>query len=199
MKTSFLFLFPFLLFTSLLVRAADVKVAGTVVGDVTVSAAELGHWKLTASQETSDGVSVVTLRLAAPEAAKPPKFTVSFACPGVGADHVWTPYDDRYWIRPFEWGATPYESQLAFRAPIATAFRVNGENVLALACSEAFDALKYGLTIGSSDCRLHGDLAFFTEYAAPRTFYEAKIRIDVRKIRWSQGVSDAADWVSKET
>jgi len=177
--------------------AVEVKVPGTVVGEVTVAADEPGDWKLSASQQTADGVSVVTVRLSAPSAAKPPKFTVSFACPGVGADHIWTPYDDRYWIRPFEWGATPYESQLAFRAPLATAYRVNGESVLALACSEAFDALKYGLTIGSSDCRLHGDLAFFTEYAAPRASYETKIRIDARKVRWSEGVSDAAAWVSK--
>ena len=175
----------------------DMKVPGTVVGDVSVSCAEPGVWKVDATQETADGVSVVTVRLLAPAAAKPPKFTVSFATPGIGADHVWTPYNDRYWLRPREWGATPYESQLAFRAPLAAAYRVNGENVLSLACSEAFDALKYGVTVGASDCRLHGDLAFFSEYAAPRAAYEAKIRIDTRKVRWSQGVSDAADWVSK--
>jgi len=175
----------------------DMKVPGTVVGDVSVSCAEPGVWKVDATQETADGVSVVTVRLVAPAAAKPPKFTVSFATPGIGADHVWTPYNDRYWLRPREWGATPYESQLAFRAPLAAAYRVNGENVLSLACSEAFDALKYGVTVGASDCRLHGDLAFFSEYAAPRAAYEAKIRIDTRKVRWSQGVSDAADWVSK--
>ena len=177
--------------------AKDVCVVGTVAGEVSVSVSEPGDWKLTASQETADGVSVVTVRLVAPESVKPPKFTVSFASPGIGADHVWTPYDDRYWIRPYEWGATPYESQLAFRAPLAAAFRANGENVLSLACSEAFDALKYGLTIGSSDCRLHGELAFFTEYAVPRASYEAKIRIDARKVRWSQNVSEAADWVSE--
>lgn len=181
------------------ISAASVELVAkeSVAGDVRVECADAGTWKFSLSEERDPyGASVVTVRLASETPARPPRFTVSFTSSGVGADHVWTPYDDRYGIQPKEWGMTRHSSQLAFREPIAVAFRDDGRSVLALSCSEALRRLDYGLTIGSSDCLLYGRLDFFNEDEPPISSYETKIRIAADAMAWHDAVRRASAWIA---
>ena len=106
------------------------KVPCGVAGAVVLSCEEPGPWSFQVAETTEGRVSEVTVRMRSGAPARPPKFALEFSMPGAGADHVWTPYDDRYTIWPKEWGKVRYSSQLAFRAPIAAAFGDGGRNVL---------------------------------------------------------------------
>jgi len=175
----------------------EAKVPAGAAGDVCVSCEDPGGWRFSAVGTTADGVSEITVRLVADTPARPPKFALSFEAPGIGADHVWTPYDDRYTLWPKEWGLVRYSSQLAFRAPIAAAFGDGGSNVLAVSCSEAMRRVDYGLTVGASDCRLNGRFEFFNEDEPPIAAYKVTVRLDERNVFWADGVKAAADWIAE--
>ena len=172
------------------------KMLSSLVGSVALECAEADGWRFQIAETTDDRVSEITVRLIRDEPARPPKFALTFETSGVGADHVWTPYDDRYTLWPKEWGKVRYSSQLAFRAPIAAAFEDGGRNVLSLACSEAMRRVDYGLTIGSSDCRLNGRIEFFNEDEPPISAYKVTVRLDARDVFWADGVRSSAKWIS---
>ena len=150
-----------------------------------------------AERDVAPGVTEVTVRLTSPTNAVPPRFTLDFDRSGARADHVWSPYDERYALWPKEWGARPLASELAFRAPVAAAFAEDGSNTLAVACSEAFRKVEYGLTIGASDCRLYGSFAFFSKPEPMRRDYAVTVRLDARRVPGSEAVRAAADWVAE--
>ena len=172
------------------------KVPCGVVGAVVLSCEEPGPWSFQVAETTEGRVSEVTVRMRSGAPARPPKFALEFSMPGAGADHVWTPYDDRYTLWPKEWGKVRCSSQLAYRAPIAAAFGDAGSNVLAVACSEALRRVDYGLTVGSSDCRLYGRIEFFNEDEPAMSEYRVSVRLDARGVFWADGVRDAAEWIS---
>ena len=173
------------------------KVPCGVAGAVVLSCEEPGPWSFQVAETTEGRVSEVTVRMRSGAPARPPKFALEFSMPGAGADHVWTPYDEKgYTIWPTQWGRIQATSQLAFCSPVAAAFRDDGRNVLAFSCSEAFRRVDYGLTIGASDCSLNGRVEFFNEDDLPTTSYRVTVRLDARDVFWADGVRAASDWIS---
>lgn len=165
------------------------------VGDVRLNVPSPDGWTFALSSVTTGGVDIVTVRLLAPAERRPPVFTLTFGASGAGATNVWTPYDERYMLRPDSWGEFPYSSSLAFRAPIATAFG-DDRNRLTIACSEAIRKVQYALVANANTCRLTGRYRFFTDYEAPLSDYSVSIRIDRRGVFWGDAVSAANDWIS---
>ena len=166
-------------------------------GTVRITCGEPGTWRFRLAETTQDGVSEITVGISCDAPARPPKFALEFSMPGAGADHVWTPYDEKgYTIWPTQWGRIQATSQLAFCSPVAAAFRDDGRNVLAFSCSEAFRRVDYGLTIGASDCSLNGRVEFFNEDDLPTTSYRVTVRLDARDVFWADGVRAASDWIS---
>lgn len=193
-------LFALVLLGSLSCGAALPVVHETCVGDVRIVCADPASWTFEAAAKTADDVSEVTVRLMAPSPSAPPTFDVVFETSGVGADHTWTPLADGIepnQIWPTEWGhgKPRYASQLANGSPLATVYRVGGENTLTIACSEAFRRVEYAPTIGASDCRLTGRFRFFTTPESAMTNDVVTIRIDRRRKPWSDCVIEASDWI----
>lgn len=175
------------------------SVASASVGTVTVTCQEAGGWNFDVSCEGAGGRDVVTLRLSSQSEAKPPAFEVFFSMSGADVAHVWTtPYgtdEPRLW--PKAWGKTRYSSQLAFNAPLAVAFNAGDRARLAMATSEAFEKVLFGLVVDESRCMLEGRFRYFTENASPRKSYTVKILLDRRDAFWGDTVRETADWIGR--
>ena len=175
----------------------DVVTAG--VGPVTVVCKEAGGWSFAAEAAEADGRTVVTVSLSAPAEARPPVFEVSFGASGADITHVWTtPYNvdaPRLW--PKAWGTTRFSSQLAYETPLAVAINENDRSRLAMACSEAFEKVLFGLTVDERTCRVEGRYRFFTENASPRRSYQVKLLVDRRDVFWAEAARSASDWIGE--
>lgn len=178
-------------------------VRGTCAGDVAVISEKSGSWRFEAFRETPavPGRDVVTVRLSSPVEAPPPTFHVTFSVPGVRARNLWHPRYDRdgYHIRPWAWwDGTSFQSQLAYELPLTAAFDDNDRSVLAIACSEAFNRVDFGIFAYECTCVAGGRFTFFPQFAAPRRSYEVSVLIDRRQRFLGDTVKDASDWIAKK-
>ena len=175
------------------------KIVSCGVGDVAVECAEPGGWRFATSVEASDGMDIVTVRLSSDVESPPPKFDVTFKTSGADVLHVWSPFDERCQLWPIEWDRWRYESELAFRAPVAAAFNERDGNKMTLACSEALRKVSCRLAIDAVACELHGGFRFFSVPEAPMSGYEVKVRIDRRNVFWGDAVREASVWITDAT
>ena len=175
------------------------EVATASVGAVAVTCANPQGWTFNVSAEGRDGLDVITVLMTAPKESVPPAFTLSFRTSGADITHVWTSsYSaDATRLWPKAWGPTRYSSQLAYETPLAVA--INGDNRarLAMATSEAFEKVLFGLVADERTCAVEGRLRFFTEKASPRSAYEVKVRLDRRDAFWGDAVREASDWIGR--
>ena len=169
------------------------------VGAVTVMCAEAQGWRFDVSASGVDGRDEVAISLAAPEAARPPVFEVFFRTSGAGMTHVWTgdyrTDTPRLW--PKAWGTTRYRSQLAFEMPLAVALDDGDRSRLAMAASEVFENVRFGLAIEENTCAVEGRFRFFTEAASPRRTYTVRILLDRRNVFWGDAVRAASTWMER--
>ena len=135
------------------------NVASTAtVGDVQVVCARPGDWTVdVSSAPLAAGVDVLTLRLSAPKPALPPLLVMSFEANGAGVRHVWTSdyTKDAPRLWPDGWDHWRGSSQLASETPLTVAMDGNDTSHLALACSDAFNRVDFGIVVKERT----GDLA----------------------------------------
>ena len=169
-------------------------------GTVEITCDDPAGWRFEPTVSEDGGRDVVTVRLTAPAAAKPPQFGVFFRVPGAGVQNVWTSNcgKDGFHLWPqLWWGwASKYVSQLAKDVPIAVGFNSTEESRVALACSETFETMVFGLYADDRTCEIVGRCEFFTQATSDRKEYVAKVMLDRRGRPWHETVKDCADWIS---
>ena len=179
---------------------ATVETMGSGVAEVTCD--EPGPWKFDVSALQDGGRDVVTVRLSAPHDAKPPQFGVFFRVPGAGVRNVWTSDCglDGFHVRPQLWWGwvAKYKSQLARDTPIAVGFDQQGRSPVALACSEAFNPLEFGLYADDRTCEMVGRCEFFTAPSAPLREYEASVLLDRRGGDFADTVRQCTSWICEK-
>jgi len=179
---------------------AAVTSVTTTVGEVTLDCAEPKGWTfvLSAARDAA-GRAVVKVIAETGKEGVPPAFTVSFRAPGAGVHHVWTSHFDQegFHLWPEAWKDWKiYRSELASECPLAVAFDERGRSKLAMAASEVFEHLDFGIAANESTCELLCRFRFFAKPAAPRKRYEASVLIDRRDVAWYEAVRGTADWIS---
>ena len=206
MKKSGVFMIAFAL--AGLTASADVmdkkaKVIATVEtprsGIVEITCDAPAGWTFAPSVSEDAGRDVVTVRLNAQAVSKPPQFGVFFRVPGAGVQNVWTSdfSKDGFHLWPRLWWnwLSKYSSQLASEVPIAVGFNAAEESRVALACSETFEKVEFGLYADDSTCDIIGRCEFFTQAVADRKEYVARILIDRRGRPWYETVKESAEWI----
>ena len=183
------------------------QVETAAVGPMTITCADARDWTFRITSESSAAVpgsekgarSVVTIMLSSPVEARPPVFEADFATSGADVTHVWTtPFNtDAHRLWPKAWGKTRYNSQLAYETPLAVAMNESDRSRLAMASSEAFEKVLFGLVADERTCRLEGKFKFFTENASPRKSYTVKILVDTRDAFWGDAAHAASDWIGE--
>lgn len=177
---------------------ATVETKGAGVAEVTCN--DVGAWKFDVRASQDAGRDVVTVRISAPDAAKPPQFGVFFRVPGAGVQNVWTSNfeSDGCHLWPQLWWKwkSKYKSQLARDAPLAVGFNSRERAPVALACSEAFNALEFGLYADDRTCEIVGRCEFFTAPVAPLREYEVSVMLDRRGGDFAETVRQCAEWIA---
>ena len=174
--------------------------AGRGTADVRIDCAEPKGWTFAVSTEAAGaGREVVTVKAVAHEASVPPAFSVSLRAPGAGVHRVWTSayHQEGFHLWPQAWKDWKSDySELAYETPVAVAFDENGRAKLALAASEVFERVRFGIVASESTGELLCHCDYFSVPAAPRERYETRILVDWRDAAWADAVRGAADWIS---
>ncbi|MBO4708319.1 MAG: alpha-galactosidase [Kiritimatiellae bacterium] len=182
------------------------KVIATVqtknAGIAEVTCDDQGGWKFDVSVSQDDGRDVVTVEISAAEASAPPRFGVFFRVPGAEVQNVWTSdcSRDGFHVWPQLWWGwvAKYRSQLAKETPIAVGFNSRGVSPVALACSEAFNGLEFGLYADDRTCEMVGRCEFFTEFVAPLSKYSVSVMLDRRGRGFAETVRGCSKWVAEK-
>ncbi len=190
------------------VHATDMDYKGRVIatiatknaGTAEVTCNDPGGWKFDVSASQDAGRDMVTVRISSPTNAQPPQFGVFFRVPGAGVQNVWISDFERdgFHVGPqLWWGWTSkYKSQLARDTPIAVGFNAQERAPVALACSEAFNALEFGLYADDRTCEMVGRCEFFTAPVAPIKEYEASVMLDRRGGDFAETVRQCTEWIA---
>ena len=178
---------------------ATVQTKNAGVAEVTCN--EPGGWEFDVSASQDDGRDVVTVKISSPTNALPPQFGVFFRVPGAGVQNVWTSdcSRDGFHVWPQLWWGwlAKYSSQLAAETPIAVGFNSQERAPVALACSEAFHALEFGLYADDRTCEMVGRCEFFTRPVAPLRAYSVSVMLDRRGRGFAETVRGCSRWVAE--
>ena len=165
-------------------------------GEVKVSCAEPGDWKVACvREETEKGVEIVTVTLDAPGRRQPPKFTVEFQVPQVEMFYRWSVNDVNFALPP-NWGGACV-SEFARNMPLYAFLNGNDESVLALAASECTRCVDFKGGVREEGSLLEIGFRYFEKPEAPISHYETSIRIDTRRQYFGKAVSEGAAWIEK--
>ena len=180
-------------------------IAGVVApraGVVEVTCNDPGGWKFDVKESDDAGRDVVTVRLASPTNATPPRFGVFFRVPGAGVQNVWTSNFgmDGCHLWPQLWWSwhAKYRSHLAHDTPIAVGFNSQEIAPVALACSEALNEIEFGLYADDRTCEIVGRCEFFTRPAVATNAYEVSVMLDCRGRGFADTVRDCTEWIVRK-
>ena len=165
-------------------------------GEVKVSCAEPGDWKVACvREELEKGVEIVTVTLDAPGRRQPPKFTVEFQVPQVEMFYRWSVNDGNFALPP-NWGGACV-SEFARNMPLYAFLNGNDESVLALAASECTRCVDFKGGVREEGSLLEISFRYFEKPEAPISHYETSVRIDTRRQYFGKAVSEGAAWIEK--
>ncbi len=94
----------------------------------------------------------------------------------------------------FEWGKLKCNSRLASWMPVQTLISKSGKNKLLIAVSDVDTPIEIGTGIREENAYFACGVKFFTVPVAPKTEYEAKIRLDLRDIPYYDSIYDTVSW-----
>ena len=165
-------------------------------GEVKVSCAEPGDWKVACvREELEKGVEIVTVTLDAPGRRQPPKFTVGFQVPQVEMFYRWSVNDGNFALPP-NWGGACV-SEFARNMPLYAFLNGNDESVLALAASECTRVVDFKGGVREEGSLLEIGFRYFEKPEAPISHYQTSVRIDTRRQYFGKAVSEGAAWIEK--
>lgn len=171
-------------------------------GTVEITCDNPDGWNFEITPYDDEGRDAIKIRITSPVEAVPPQFGVFFAVSGAGTQNVWISDSGRdgchLWPRLWWNWLTKYNSQLAHDTPIAVAFNSAEESTVAIACSEAFNDLLFGLYADEKDCELFCRCEFFTKPVAAMREYEATVLLDRRCKKWYDTVKDCSLWIAQK-
>lgn len=165
-------------------------------GEVKVSCAEPGDWKVACVREEPEkGVEIVTVTLDAPGRRQPPKFSVGFQVPQVEMFYRWSVNDGNFALPP-NWGGA-CASEFARNMPLYAFLNGNDESVLALAASECTRFVDFTGGVREEGSLLEIGFRYFEKPEAPISHYETSVRIDTRRQHFGKAVSEGAAWIER--
>ena len=161
-----------------------------------------GAWKFDVNAGDDAGRDVVTVTITSPTNAMPPRFGVFYRVPGNGVQNVWTSDcgKDGFHLWPQLWWSwtSKYSSQLAKDTPIAVGFNAQDVSPVAIACSDAFNHLDFGLYADDRTCEIVGRCEFFVKPVAATKTYSVSVLLDRRGRDFADTVRACSAWIAEK-
>lgn len=174
------------------------SVRTAAVGDVAITCASLGAWRLSADLIRCDA-DVVRIVLEAPEEAYPPAFEVMFSVPQSDIRHIWHPFAENGFIPPdWDWRGN-HRTSIATGIPIFSLVGLNDENRLCAACSETYRVVDTRIGLVEESGEIQFIMRFFGTPEAPLSRYETEIRLDAGARFFADAVTEASAWLSSRS
>jgi len=152
-----------------------------------------------AAEKIEEGLEVVTLKLARPEAEVPPRLTVRWNMPSHDvAGHWMTGRDTNKTLRPDFAGSRLQASMFARQAPVSCLYSSENRNVLTFAVSDALNTISMGSGVREEDGFIYNDVIFFTERHNSVKEYTARLRLDRRPLPYGQALREVGEWWAKQ-
>ncbi len=159
-----------------------------IIGDDTkvISSIEKSH--------AEAGLEIYDFKVECKEKHFPKPITIKWKVPCLNVKGVWKPTTDFSKRIQADWELEHMESRISIDSPVISLFGNNDENVITFACSNAINKLQMNALIREEDNYFYCHITFFSEEEQPLEKFEAQIRIDTRKIRFSLALNGVSDW-----
>ncbi len=165
-------------------------------GEVKLDCPEPGGWKISMTREVeADGAEIAKIVLDAPEAAKPPKFEVSFIVPQVGMDYRWKLPGYHVSLTPGVEGCKYSEFNKSL--PLYVFFDGNDTGNLSVAASECDYHVKFDGQVVEEDSMIRCKLSYFTLPCNDLSHYETRIRIQRKPVPFADAVRGGVAWMER--
>lgn len=124
----------------------------------------------------------------------PEPLTLQWRIPAAKVKGMWKPTADFSKRIEADWELKNHESRISIDAPVISLFSNSDENVLCFACSNAINRVEMAAKYREEDNHFYCQIIFFTESKYPVKDFSADIRIDQRKIHFSQSLKETSKW-----
>lgn len=124
----------------------------------------------------------------------PEPLSLQWRIPAAKVKGMWKPTADFSKRIEADWELENHESRISIDAPVISLFGNHDENVLCFACSNAINRVEMAAKYREEDNHFYCQIIFFTESKYPIKDFSADIRIDQRKIHFSQALKETSEW-----
>ncbi len=124
----------------------------------------------------------------------PKPITLRFQLPGTNVKGVWKPTTDFAKRIQADWELEHMETRISIDAPVICLFGNSDENILTFSCSNAINTLEMNARLREEDNQFYCHITFFAEPEHEITNFKAQLRIDSRKLHFSNCLKDTASW-----
>lgn len=142
--------------------------------------------------QQADGLIIVSLKLTAPDLAKPGLLRLSWRMPLVDIHAFWRPGLDRSRSLPADWNS-PWVSQSTTHAPVGCLYNLNGDNRHTWAFSDALNPVEISAGVHEETAEFLCSLTLFKGWS-PFKEYEASLRLDTRLAPYFESLATVAAW-----
>lgn len=124
----------------------------------------------------------------------PEPIVLEWSVPAINVKGVWKPTSDFSKRIEADWELENHISRISIDAPIIGLFGNNDENVLCFSCSNAINLIELSAKYREEDNCFYCRVVFFNECKYPIKNFQADIRLDYRKIHFSDALRDTSKW-----
>ena len=124
----------------------------------------------------------------------PQPIVLEWKFPAVGVAGVWKPTADFAKRIEADWELETHESRISIDAPVIALFRANDENAICFSCSNAINKIEMSAKYREEDNTFYCQIVLFTECNYPIREFGIDIRIDSRKIPFSEALRQTSTW-----
>ncbi len=141
-----------------------------------------------------ENLSIYRFELSPEKEMVPKPVLLEWQFPGAGVAGVWKPTADFSKRIEADWELKSHESRISIDAPVLALFRADDENALCFSCSNAINRIEMASRYREEDNTFYCQIVLFTECRYPIKDFSVDIRIDTRKIPFSEALRQTAAW-----
>ena len=145
-------------------------------------------------KEENEGIFTYKFVINAEQAASPKPITLRWRLPSLNRNGVWKSgglHDKR---QQYDWELVHLQSRISVDAPVISVFGHDDTNAITFACSDAINLLNLNALLREEDNFLYCHLTFFSERHPEIKNYEAELRVDTRRVLYSEALQDVSKW-----
>ena len=141
-----------------------------------------------------DDLAIYRLNVAADEKFIPEPIVLEWKIPALNVKGIWKPTSDFSKRIEADWELEKHESRISIDSPVISLFGNKDENILCFSCSNAINKIELGAKYREEDDFMYCTIILFTECKYAISDFSIDIRLDYRKIHFSESLRQTSLW-----